>query len=544
MTKKYQVSILLLLFTSILLACAQQVNPRPDKFGCMRPPVVKSSDIDFKIAELTANEVAISGIDMKTITKVTSLASQIANDAQAKDYLRCLAIHRDGYTRKQAVYIVDDFMAFMKTEPTAKEFLVWKKDNPFPTEVKEEALPDDEQKVTQSTAGGQSPAIYAPQGGVSVTYGVSQEVIDRILKIFDEREMAQKEREGKLQELAQKYKELLEEGNLEGAEKFLDILEEGNLEGAEKFLDIPGEVVFDFKVYKTLHFDKKVKKVKFLPNARAVAIIYDYSIEIIEINSENQLSKYEKIDEKISSTDFSKGNDLVAVGFDSNLLYIYTQNGHLQKKLKGERSSVTSVAFNREGSLLAVGFKDGHIELIDTGRWKIVGKLKGHIKQVHSLGFTPNNKRLVSVSDDLQTKFWDLNVKKEKKSLIDQDRLFSTCFSPDGSLMGSNIKEIIIDYNSRNRRIDNRFLVVRKTTTGDEVKRFILPKDISAIAFYNKRYIASASEDNIIQIWDIYNGIEASVLALEGPTVSLDFSNDGKMLVYASHNEVIIYKQN
>ena len=39
---------------------------------------------------------------------------------------------------------------------------------------------------------------------------------------------------------------------------------------------------------------------------------------------------------------------------------------------------------------------------------------------------------------------------------------------------------------------------------------------------------------------DINTGAEVSVLSLKKPAVSLDFSNDGKMLVYAVDNVVNI----
>ena len=108
--------------------------------------------------------------------------------------------------------------------------------------------------------------------------------------------------------------------------------------------------------------------------------------------------------------------------------------------------------------------------------------------------------------------------------------------------MALNAKIIEIDL-SRNRRTDKRYLVIRNTSTGEEVRRFNLPKDISAIAFYpNKRYIASASEDNTIRLWDINTGAEISVLRLESSAVSLDFSSDGKFLAYAAESVVTIIK--
>lgn len=297
------------------------------------------------------------------------------------------------------------------------------------------------------------------------------------------------------------------------------------------------------KSYKTFSAKDRIRKVAFTPDSKAIAVMGDHSAEIYEIGSATKIAQYDA-DDDITSFSFSKNEEFLALGEDSRYVNIYDRRTHkLKHKYKGKSSSVTSVAFNNESSLLAVGFKDGHIEIVDAQKGERVGNLSGHTKKVHSLAFTPNDKLLVSISDDLLTKFWDVNVKRETRSFKEpMDRLFLANLCMDGSLIALNAKEIDIDL-LRNRRTDKRFLVVRRTSTGEEIRRFQLPKDIRAIAFYpNKRYVASSSEDDTLRIWDINTGAEVSVLSLKKTAVSLDFSNDGKMLVYAVENVVNVDK--
>lgn len=297
------------------------------------------------------------------------------------------------------------------------------------------------------------------------------------------------------------------------------------------------------KFYKTFAAKDRIRKVAFTPDSRAVAVISKQAVEVFEVGNAQKIAQYEAGDD-ITSFSFSKNEEFLALGEDGRLVNIYERRNHkLKYKYKGKSSSVSAVAFNNESSLLAVGFKDGHIEIVDVRKGEWVGSLSGHTKKVHSLAFTPNDKLLVSISDDLLTKFWDVNVKRETRSFKEpMDRLFLASLCLDGSLIALNAKEIDIDL-LRNRRTDKRFLVVRRTSTGEEVRRFQLPKDIRAIAFYpNKRYVASASEDDTLRIWDINTGAEVSVLSLKKAAVSLDFSSDGKMLVYAVDNVVNIDK--
>jgi len=307
--------------------------------------------------------------------------------------------------------------------------------------------------------------------------------------------------------------------------------------------DIYGSVTFSPKFYKTIQSNNNVARVLFTPDSRNIAIIGDYSVDIVDVHSGRHVAKYE-VPDSITSVGFSRDGELIAIGIDGNSVYIYERKTNLlRKKYSGDCSVVVSLVFNNDSSFLAAGFKDGHIELVDVKQGERIGSLSAHSKRVHSLAFTPNDRFLISFGEDLLTKFWDVNVKRETRSFKEpMDRLFSACLSVDGSLMGLNTKDIHIDL-LRNRRIDKRFLVIRNTSTGEETKRFEISKDILAIAFHhNKRYIASASEDNTIRIWDINTGAEISVLSLEKPAVSLDFSNDGKMLVYTSGNIITILR--
>ena len=307
--------------------------------------------------------------------------------------------------------------------------------------------------------------------------------------------------------------------------------------------DVYGLTTFSLKKYRTFQTGKRVKNTVFSPDSRIIAVVSESLVELMDVQSNNQVATLEAPG-YITALSFSKDGNLIAIGTDSSSVYVYSrEDNRLKSKYIGKGSSVTSIAISNDGSVMAAGYRDGHIELADVKHGDRIGYLEGHTKIVHSLAFTPNDKFLVSSSGDLLTKFWDVNVKRETRSFKEPlDRLFFACLSIDGSLMALNAKIIEIDL-LRNRRADKRYLVIRNTSTGEEVRRFNLPKDITAIAFYpNKRYIASASKDNTIRLWDINTGAEISVLTLESSAVSLDFSSDGKFLAYAAEGVVTIIK--
>lgn len=112
---------------------AARVTGETDQFGCQEPPpsVFTAAGIDAEFAQSKFGKIVTGDINLKTNPEVISLASKAVTDSRISSYLRCLAIHRDGYTKEQAAYL-EELTSFMRTGPTAEEFIKWKSENPFP----------------------------------------------------------------------------------------------------------------------------------------------------------------------------------------------------------------------------------------------------------------------------------------------------------------------------------------------------------------------------------------------------------------------------
>jgi hypothetical protein len=102
--------------------------------GCMQPPAstFALNKVDFQFAEsqFTKN-LKVGQIKLATDPKVETLTSLASKDATVSDWLRCLAIKRDGYTREQAVYL-DRLIVLKQANPTPAQLVEWERTNPFP----------------------------------------------------------------------------------------------------------------------------------------------------------------------------------------------------------------------------------------------------------------------------------------------------------------------------------------------------------------------------------------------------------------------------
>ena len=100
------------------------------------------------------------------------------------------------------------------------------------------------------------------------------------------------------------------------------------------------------------------------------------------------------------------------------------KGGHLQ--------SLTSLAVGPDDRLLAVAGQDMVITVWDTSTWEEVRTLWGHTGRIDDLAFSPDGRRLVSVSgvrEDGAVKLWDVVTGVELLSL---PGAYSAAFSPDG----------------------------------------------------------------------------------------------------------------
>ncbi|MBN4081162.1 hypothetical protein JYT44_02235 [Caldithrix abyssi] len=132
--RKYYGLCLIMILT--LITCSpREVGPdsSPQDYDCPPPPtdVFTTVGVDLEFTQSTFGKVITGDFNIETDPQIIALASKAVTDDRLRNYLRCLAIHRDKYTNDQAAYfnLKSDFMA---TYPTTEQFLKWQKNNPYP----------------------------------------------------------------------------------------------------------------------------------------------------------------------------------------------------------------------------------------------------------------------------------------------------------------------------------------------------------------------------------------------------------------------------
>ena len=242
-------------------------------------------------------------------------------------------------------------------------------------------------------------------------------------------------------------------------------------------------------------------------------------------------------------------------------------------KMTDHASNIETVSISNDGKLMATGAWDGHIHLYtfdSLGNPVMKTTYTGHLGAVISLTFSANNKYLVSSSKDYSSRIWNIDTPSKHKvynlhfepvtaAFIDPSYKYIITASLDGTIRTTNINDALKSkviklsgpINDLQLSKDKKFFyaavkggIVKKIETAGknaEVLSFVGHTDeINAIELSpDGNFLASASSDKTIQIWNISTGKKVkNLVGFEWKVTSLKYSSDGKYIVGGCNNGV------
>lgn len=235
-------------------------------------------------------------------------------------------------------------------------------------------------------------------------------------------------------------------------------------------------------------------------------------LPIYENKIERQLFSHNK---NIESLVFNSNGKFLACG-EETIIYVWNiATGVCQFVLKGHkdfrdvvkstnntktwRGAITALKFTPDDQYLISASNDMTIRIWDmkTGLCKYI--LSGHVEPVKTIAVSADGNKVISGGEDKIVKIWDINTGKELNSLTGHTQVIrSVCFSSDGlyaaSGSGSNYGEVI----------DNRILVWDLSTNQccAILKGNTAP--VWQIGFtHDQKALISMTNNNMLQIWPL-----------------------------------------
>ncbi|MEH1765188.1 MAG: hypothetical protein V7L27_12330 [Nostoc sp.] len=205
------------------------------------------------------------------------------------------------------------------------------------------------------------------------------------------------------------------------------------------------------------------------------------------------------------------------------------------KTLKGNGDWVYSVDFSPDGKLLATGSKDKTVKL-----WRkdgsLVKILRGHQGWVNWVNFSPDGQFIASASDDKTVKIWRRDGSLVTTLQGHQQGVIVAVFSPDGKFLASAGRDKTVKLWQRESN--------SSTKDGFDFRPYkTLPQHSSivwSLSFSSdSKKLASAGEDNTINLWSITGTLLKTFKGHSDAVVSIAFSPNNKLLASGSYDKSV-----
>ncbi|WP_353571438.1 hypothetical protein [Candidatus Albibeggiatoa sp. nov. BB20] len=212
-----------------------------------------------------------------------------------------------------------------------------------------------------------------------------------------------------------------------------------------------------------------------------------------------------------------------------NKTFVFEDSSNTDAPLARFDLSVLELSSN--GKWLGFADKyDNAISLLDAYTGQIIKTFEGHSKEVQLLSFTPDNQRLISVSEDNILKQWEIETGLEVQNFSSQATITNIAVAPnsqqlllvkDGflelqdlansllwsqTLSDETINAITFSPDGSQILTAGNKLILRDTVTGNVVKNFPIENEINLVSFLpNGQSFISADNTGLI-LWDMASG--------------------------------------
>lgn len=252
----------------------------------------------------------------------------------------------------------------------------------------------------------------------------------------------------------------------------------------------------------------------FIPNNKIVLGLNGGKVSVLDILTKqiHEVCTLPFVIKKICSA----GEDMVIGSTDSSLVSINLISGEvLESTVKV--GGITDLDVNLKSSLIVTSAKDKTVILFDLITLSEIRHFKGHTDMVKTVKFNHKGDCILTISDDLTFRTWDVSSGRRIIRQTFNDELAGGVFSVDDtSIVVGTVGGLLYRYNLK----------------GGLVSFFSAHEKLLNIVYSKGNLIATAALTESVKIWD--NGTELDKVGNTSWTSQLSISDDGDYMLTLS----------
>lgn len=233
----------------------------------------------------------------------------------------------------------------------------------------------------------------------------------------------------------------------------------------------------------------------------------------------------------INSLSFSPDGSLLGAALDSGWIELYDMaTGKNIGSIEGQTTSeVWTICFSPDGKQVISGALDRAVRIWDVQTRHCNWALRGHDEWVNGVAVSPDGRHIVSAGGDKTVRVWDTNTMSCSSTLRGHtDFVRSVCVLEDNSTIVSASDDCTL----RTWTMQGNGIDVLKGHG----------KGIYSVSAGKDSYVASASRDNSVKLWNVSRGenaLQHSFCSHNGDVNSCSFVDNANYLVSGSDDKTV-----
>ncbi|KAJ5101635.1 hypothetical protein NUU61_003857 [Penicillium alfredii] len=191
--------------------------------------------------------------------------------------------------------------------------------------------------------------------------------------------------------------------------------------------------------------------------------------------------------------------------------------------LRGHLRGVSAVQFSPDCSMIASAGADAAIKVWSTATGRLIYTFEGHLAGISTLAWSPDGQWIASGSDDKTIRFWNVNtLKPHTKNFVGHHNyVYQIAFTPKGNiLISGSYDEAVFMWDVRRARVMRSLPAHSDPVAGIDV-------------VHDGTLIVSCALDGLVRVWDTHSGQCLRTLVHEDnpPATCVKFSPNGKYIL-------------